>query len=52
MNVTPVGTAEEIVAALSEGVAELEIIAGAGHFMWRRRTASGRRSSTSSRGVP
>lgn len=34
MKVTPVGAAEEIVAALPEGVAELEIIPGAGHFTW------------------
>ena len=32
--VTPVGAAEEIVCALREGLARLEIIAGAGHFTW------------------
>jgi len=29
---TPVGAAEEIARALPEGLARLEIIAGAGHF--------------------
>jgi pimeloyl-ACP methyl ester carboxylesterase len=33
--VTPVGAAEEIAGALPEGVAQLEIIAGAGHFTWK-----------------
>jgi pimeloyl-ACP methyl ester carboxylesterase len=32
--VTPVVAAEEIVGALPEGVAQLEVIAGAGHFAW------------------
>jgi pimeloyl-ACP methyl ester carboxylesterase len=32
--VTPVAVAEEIVGALPEGVARLEVIAGAGHFTW------------------
>jgi pimeloyl-ACP methyl ester carboxylesterase len=32
--VTPVAAAEEIVGALREGVTQLEIIAGAGHFTW------------------
>jgi len=32
--VTPVAAAEEIVGALPEGVAQLEVIAGAGHFTW------------------
>ncbi len=32
--VTPVAAAEEIVAALPEGVAQLEVIARAGHFAW------------------
>ena len=31
---TPVGAAEEIARALPEGLARLEIIAGAGHFTW------------------
>ena len=31
---TPVAAAEEIVGALPEGVAQLEVIAGAGHFTW------------------
>jgi len=30
----PVGAAEEIARALPEGLARLEIIAGAGHFTW------------------
>jgi proline iminopeptidase len=33
--VTPVGAAEEIVAGLSEGVARLEVIHGAGHWAWK-----------------
>jgi pimeloyl-ACP methyl ester carboxylesterase len=33
--VTPVGAAEEIVAALPEAVARLEIISGAGHWAWK-----------------
>jgi pimeloyl-ACP methyl ester carboxylesterase len=32
--VTPVGAAEEIVAALPERVAQLKVIDGAGHFTW------------------
>jgi len=32
--VTPVAAAEEIVAALPEGIAQLELIDGAGHFTW------------------
>ena len=32
--VTPVAAAEEIVGALPGGLAQLEIIAGAGHFTW------------------
>jgi pimeloyl-ACP methyl ester carboxylesterase len=32
--VTPVAAAEEIVAALPEGIAQLEVIGGAGHFTW------------------
>lgn len=32
--VTPVAAAEEIVSALPEGIARLEIIDGAGHFTW------------------
>jgi proline iminopeptidase len=32
--VTPVAAAEEIVAALPDGSAQFEIIAGAGHFTW------------------
>jgi proline iminopeptidase len=32
--VTPVGAAEEIVRALPEGVARLEVVPGAGHFTW------------------
>jgi proline iminopeptidase len=32
--VTPVGAAEEIVGALPDGLAQLEVIAGAGHFTW------------------
>jgi pimeloyl-ACP methyl ester carboxylesterase len=32
--VTPVAAAEEIVEALPEGIAQLEIIDGAGHFTW------------------
>jgi proline iminopeptidase len=32
--VTPVTAADEIVGALPEGVAQLEVIAGAGHFAW------------------
>jgi pimeloyl-ACP methyl ester carboxylesterase len=33
--VTPVGAAEEIVAALPENVAQLEVISGAGHWAWK-----------------
>lgn len=32
--VTPVAAAEEIVGALPEGIAQLAVIAGAGHFTW------------------
>jgi pimeloyl-ACP methyl ester carboxylesterase len=32
--VTPVDAAEEIVGALREGLAQLKVIAGAGHFTW------------------
>jgi pimeloyl-ACP methyl ester carboxylesterase len=32
--VTPVGAAEEVAAALPEGLARLEIIPNAGHFTW------------------
>jgi proline iminopeptidase len=32
--VTPVAAAEETVAALPEGIAQLEILDGAGHFSW------------------
>jgi pimeloyl-ACP methyl ester carboxylesterase len=32
--VTPVAAAEEIVTALPEGIAQLEVIDGAGHFAW------------------
>lgn len=32
--VTPVAAAEEIVAALPEGIAQLEVIEGGGHFTW------------------
>lgn len=35
--VTPVAGAEKIVAALPEGLAQLEIIEGGGHFTWMRR---------------
>jgi pimeloyl-ACP methyl ester carboxylesterase len=33
--VTPVGAAEEIVDALPEGMARLEVIEGAGHWAWK-----------------
>jgi len=33
--VTPVAAAEEITGTLPEGIARLEIIAGAGHFTWK-----------------
>ena len=33
--VTPVAAAEEIVAALTDGSAQLEVIAGAGHWAWK-----------------
>jgi pimeloyl-ACP methyl ester carboxylesterase len=33
--VTPVAAAEEVVAALPEGLAQLEVIAGAGHWAWK-----------------
>jgi proline iminopeptidase len=32
--ITPVETAEEIVAALTPGIARLEVLEGAGHFPW------------------
>ena len=32
--VTPVAAAEEIVGALPEGIARLEVIDGGGHFTW------------------
>lgn len=32
--VTPVSAAEEVAAGLPEGLAQLEVIAGAGHFTW------------------
>ena len=32
--VTPVAAAEEIVGALPDGIAQLEVIDGAGHFTW------------------
>ena len=32
--VTPVAGAEEIVGALPEGIAQFEVIDGAGHFSW------------------
>jgi pimeloyl-ACP methyl ester carboxylesterase len=33
--VTPVAAAEEVAGALPEGIAQLEIIQGAGHFTWK-----------------
>jgi pimeloyl-ACP methyl ester carboxylesterase len=33
--VTPVAAAEEVVAALPKGLAQLEVIAGAGHWAWK-----------------
>ena len=33
--VTPVAAAQEIVAALPEGAARLEVVEGAGHFTWK-----------------
>jgi pimeloyl-ACP methyl ester carboxylesterase len=33
--ITPIAAAEEIVDALPEGVAELEVIDGVGHFPWK-----------------
>ncbi|HET8873246.1 MAG TPA: alpha/beta hydrolase [Gaiellaceae bacterium] len=33
--VTPVGAAEEIVDALPDGIAQLEVIDGAGHWSWK-----------------
>jgi proline iminopeptidase len=33
--VTPVSAAEEIIAALPDGVGRLEVLEGAGHFPWR-----------------
>jgi pimeloyl-ACP methyl ester carboxylesterase len=33
--VTPVGAAEEIVGALPDGIGQLEVIAGAGHWTWK-----------------
>jgi proline iminopeptidase len=32
--VTPIPAAEEIVAALPEGIAQLDVVEGAGHFTW------------------
>jgi pimeloyl-ACP methyl ester carboxylesterase len=32
--VTPVGAAEEIVAGLPGGLAQLDVVDGAGHFTW------------------
>jgi proline iminopeptidase len=32
--VTPVGAAEEIIAALTPGIGHLEVVDGAGHFVW------------------
>ncbi len=32
--VTPIGAAAEIVDALPEGLAQLEVVDGAGHFTW------------------
>jgi len=32
--VTPIAAAEEIVAALRPGIAQLDVVAGAGHFTW------------------
>ena len=32
--VTPIAAAEEIVDALPEGTAQLEVVDGAGHFAW------------------
>jgi len=33
--VTPVAVAEEIVAAIPEGMAQLRVIPGAGHWAWK-----------------
>ena len=33
--VTPVGAAEEIVAALPEAVGRFEVVGGAGHWAWK-----------------
>ncbi len=33
--VTPIGAAEEIVAALPEGIGQLEVVDGAGHWAWK-----------------
>jgi pimeloyl-ACP methyl ester carboxylesterase len=33
--ITPVAAAREIVEALPEGTARLEILEGAGHFLWK-----------------
>jgi pimeloyl-ACP methyl ester carboxylesterase len=33
--VTPIAAAEEVVAALPDGVAQLRVLAGAGHFSWK-----------------
>jgi proline iminopeptidase len=33
--VTPVAAAEEIVAAMPDGIARLEVVAGAGHWAWK-----------------
>jgi pimeloyl-ACP methyl ester carboxylesterase len=41
--VTPVAAAEEIVDGPREGIAQFEILAGAGHFTWLAHpTATGR----------
>jgi pimeloyl-ACP methyl ester carboxylesterase len=33
--VTPIGASQEIVAALPPGIAQLEVIEGAGHWAWK-----------------
>jgi pimeloyl-ACP methyl ester carboxylesterase len=33
--VTPVAAAEEVVAALPEGIGRLEVVDGAGHWAWK-----------------
>jgi len=32
--VTPIAAAEEVVRALPDGIAELDMVEGAGHFTW------------------